>query len=151
MPVQACLALLFEQAGNPEDWRQTLLASPAVSGGDTQTPMILVGERLYLNRLWRNELTGGAFFAERQSQPEVDEARLTQVLETLFTSDDGRQKLAESGGSRGANATDLGDFWRSGHRENDHRGKTACRADSDRASKSAVFAWRPPPVKRRRV
>ncbi len=75
---------LFEQAGNPEDWRQILLASHAVSDGETPAPLVLRGDRLYLNRMWQNERQVAAFFAERQSQPDVDEARLAQVLETFF-------------------------------------------------------------------
>jgi exodeoxyribonuclease V alpha subunit len=30
--------------------------------------MILVGERLYLNRLWRNELTVARFFSETNAR-----------------------------------------------------------------------------------
>ena len=57
--LQACFALL----GEAVDWQEILLRSPAVSSADTGTPMILTGERLYLNRLWRNELTVARFSA----------------------------------------------------------------------------------------
>ncbi|MGX5013591.1 exodeoxyribonuclease V subunit alpha [Enterobacter asburiae] len=82
--LQACFALL----GNAVDWQAILLGSPAVSGADTGTPMILVGERLYLNRLWRNELTVARFFSETNAPLPCDEAQLRQTLDTLFTSDD---------------------------------------------------------------
>ncbi|SFT81687.1 DNA helicase/exodeoxyribonuclease V, alpha subunit [Kosakonia arachidis] len=87
---------LFELAGNPGDWRQVLLASRAVSDGETPAPLVLIGDRLYLNRMWQNERQVAAFFAERQSQPDVDETRLTQVLETFFpaTGDVNWQKVA---------------------------------------------------------
>lgn len=82
--LQACFALL----GKAVDWQAILLGSPAVSGVDTGTPMILVGERLYLNRLWRNELTVARFFSETNAPLPCDEAQLRQTLDTLFTSDD---------------------------------------------------------------
>lgn len=82
--LQACFALLGENV----DWEAILLSSPAVSGTDTGTPMILIGERLYLNRLWRNELTVARFFSETNAPLPCDEAQLRHVLDTLFTSDD---------------------------------------------------------------
>lgn len=82
--LQACFALL----GETVDWEAILLSSPAVSGTDTGTPMILIGERLYLNRLWRNELTVARFFSETNAPLPCDEAQLRHVLDTLFTSDD---------------------------------------------------------------
>ncbi len=90
--LQACFALL----GDAVDWQAILLGSPAVSGADTGTPMILVGERLYLNRLWRNELTVARFFSETNAPLPCDEAQLRQTLDTLFTSDDATdwQKVA---------------------------------------------------------
>ncbi|MEG5898546.1 exodeoxyribonuclease V subunit alpha [Enterobacter bugandensis] len=82
--LQACFALL----GEAVDWQEILLRSPAVSSADTGTPMILTGERLYLNRLWRNELTVARFFSETNTPLPCDEALLRQTLDTLFTSDD---------------------------------------------------------------
>ncbi|MGF6102803.1 exodeoxyribonuclease V subunit alpha [Enterobacter sp. A4] len=82
--LQACFALL----GETVDWEAILLSSAAVSGTDTGTPMILIGERLYLNRLWRNELTVARFFSETNAPLPCDEAQLRHVLDTLFTSDD---------------------------------------------------------------
>ena len=90
--LQECFALL----GDAVDWQATLLSSPAVSGADTGTPMILVGERLYLNRLWRNELTVARFFSENNAPLPCDEAQLRQTLDALFTSDEATdwQKVA---------------------------------------------------------
>lgn len=90
--LQSCFALL----GEAVDWQAILLRSPAVSATDTGTPLILTGERLYLNRLWRNELTVARFFSETNAPLPCDEAQLRQVLDTLFTSDNATdwQKVA---------------------------------------------------------
>ncbi|XGI79737.1 exodeoxyribonuclease V subunit alpha [Enterobacter hormaechei] len=90
--LQACFALL----GDAVDWQGILLSSPAVSGADTGTPMILVGERLYLNRLWRNELTVARFFSETNAPLPCDETQLRQTLDALFSSDEATdwQKVA---------------------------------------------------------
>jgi ATP-dependent exoDNAse (exonuclease V) alpha subunit len=91
-----------------------------VSGGERPTPMILCGDRLYLNRMWRNELTVARFFNEANQVLEVDEARLAQRWMRCFRPRGNR--LAKSGRGGGADPPDLGDFRRSGHRENHHRG-----------------------------
>ena len=80
--LQSCFVLLGESV----DWQAVLLRSPAVSGAGTQTPMILTGERLYLNRLWRNELTVARFFSETNAPLPCDEAQLRQTLDGLFSS-----------------------------------------------------------------
>jgi exodeoxyribonuclease V alpha subunit len=51
---------------------------------------------LYLNRLWRNELTVARFFSETNAPLPCDEAQLRQTLDTLFTSDEATdwQKVA---------------------------------------------------------
>lgn len=36
-------------------WQQRLLASDAVSDGTTSTPLVLQGEKLYLQRSWQSE------------------------------------------------------------------------------------------------
>lgn len=82
------LASLYEEVGHPADWRKTLLASPAVSEGEAATPMILVGERLYFNRMWCNECSIAAFFAKVNHPLAVDENRLRQALDNLFQPSD---------------------------------------------------------------
>lgn len=82
------LTSLYEEVGYPVDWRKTLLASPAVSEGEAATPMILTGERLYLNRMWCNECSIAAFFAEVNQPLTVDENRLRQALDDLFLPSD---------------------------------------------------------------
>lgn len=77
---------LFAAAQVPDDWAALLRASQAVSGGERPTPLILSGERLYLNRMWRNELTVARFFSEAQLPDEVDEALLATTLGELFPS-----------------------------------------------------------------
>ncbi|STM07921.1 exodeoxyribonuclease V subunit alpha [Escherichia coli] len=64
--------------------KECLLASQAVSRGDEPTPMILCGDRLYLNRMWCNERTVARFFNEVNHAIEVDEALLAQTLDKLF-------------------------------------------------------------------
>ncbi|HAZ76341.1 MAG TPA: exodeoxyribonuclease V subunit alpha, partial [Enterobacteriaceae bacterium] len=58
------LMALFAEAGAPCDWAGILQRSDAVSDGHTPAPMVLAGERLYLNRMWCNELTVASFFSE---------------------------------------------------------------------------------------
>ena len=87
---------LLELAGAPDSWLLRLNDSEAVSGGERPTPMILCGERLYLNRMWRNELTVARFFSEANQVLEVDEARLASTLDALFppTEETDWQKVA---------------------------------------------------------
>lgn len=87
---------LLADAGAPEDWPALLLASSAVSCGDAPAPMILCGDRLYLNRMWRNELTVARFFNEANRVLEMDEARLAATLNALFpaTGETDWQKVA---------------------------------------------------------
>ncbi|MEG1419738.1 MAG: exodeoxyribonuclease V subunit alpha [Citrobacter sp.] len=78
------LSTWLSEAGEPEDWTECLLASVAVSRGERPTPLVLFGDRLYLNRMWNNERTVARFFSEVNQAIDVDESRLTQTLEALF-------------------------------------------------------------------
>ncbi|KNC88365.1 exodeoxyribonuclease V subunit alpha [Trabulsiella odontotermitis] len=80
---------LFAKAGHPQQWQNLLLGTPAVSQGDAPTPLILCGDRLYLNRMWRNELTVARFFSEHNQPIPVDETRLRDTLAGLFEQSDG--------------------------------------------------------------
>lgn len=80
---------LFDAAGAPVSWREALLGSPAISEGEGPTPIKLVGERLYLNRMWCNEQAVVDFFRNENRVIEYDEARLRAVLDALFTPADG--------------------------------------------------------------
>jgi exodeoxyribonuclease V, alpha subunit len=75
---------LFAAAEVPDDWSALLLSSQAVSAGDRATPLILSGERLYLNRMWCNELTVARFFSDAQLTDEIDEPLLAATLSDLF-------------------------------------------------------------------
>lgn len=79
---------LFTCADVPEDWAALLATSAAVSTGDDPAPMILRGERLYLNRMWRNELSVARFFSEQNQPMAVDEAQLAEILNALFPPSD---------------------------------------------------------------
>ncbi|QBX82771.1 exodeoxyribonuclease V subunit alpha [Citrobacter tructae] len=78
------LSTWLSEAGEPEDWTECLLASVAVSRGERPTPLVLFGDRLYLNRMWNNERTVARFFSEVNQAIDVDESRLTQTLGVLF-------------------------------------------------------------------
>ncbi len=83
-PLLACFALLDEEP----DWRQILLNSPAVSDGAQPTPMILNGERLYLNRMWRYEQAVARFFCEANQPLAHDGEVMQRILDTLFSNDE---------------------------------------------------------------
>ena len=78
------LQAIYQQAGSPSNWRELLLASNAVSEGAEATPMVLTGDRLYLNRMWGNEQRVADFFTRMNQPVAVDEARLSQALDELF-------------------------------------------------------------------
>lgn len=74
----------LKEAPDRIDWTQRLLTSAAVSRGEQPTPLILHDDRLYLNRMWRNERTVARFFSEVNQAIELDEQQLTQTLDALF-------------------------------------------------------------------
>lgn len=78
------VAQIFAGLGSSTGWKEALLASKAVSAGDEATPLKLIGNRLYLNRMWSNEQRVAAFFGEHNKPIEVDEAKLRQSLDKLF-------------------------------------------------------------------
>ena len=80
---QALWQQLFAQAAGDSIETQ-LLASPAVSEGTEATPLVLSEGRLYLNRLWRNELAIARFFSQAEPVLSGDEAQLTATLAALF-------------------------------------------------------------------
>lgn len=75
---------LFEEAAIKTDWRETLLASPAVSEHEGATPLKLIGERLYLNRMWQNEQAVARFFGAENRAISLDEEQVVSVLNQLF-------------------------------------------------------------------
>lgn len=77
-----------ELTGDPDDWSAQLLDSSAISRGERATPMILCGERLYLNRMWRNELTVAHFFNQTNQVLDIDESLLASTLNALFPPSD---------------------------------------------------------------
>ena len=80
VPLQACFALV----GDATDWQDALLRSSAVSQGDVPTPLILCNDRLYLNRMWRNELAIARFFSESNQPLPCDDDLLIRTLNSLF-------------------------------------------------------------------
>ncbi|MGB7800733.1 exodeoxyribonuclease V subunit alpha [Buttiauxella sp.] len=75
---------LFVQAKAESGWREVLQASEAVSEYEGATPLKLIGERLYLNRMWQNELLVAQFFGEENCAIALDEAQVISVLNQLF-------------------------------------------------------------------
>lgn len=80
--------MLFTVAGSVENWKNTLLASAAVSQHEEATPLKLIGERLYLNRMWQNERSVAQFFAAQNRAMPLDEQQLGTVLNHLFEKTD---------------------------------------------------------------
>ncbi len=79
---------LFAAVDTPADWSSLLAQSQAVSDDETPAPMILRAERLYLNRMWRNELCVARFFSEQNQPVPVDETQLVATLNALFPPSD---------------------------------------------------------------
>lgn len=75
---------VFTEANAPEDWSSLLLASQAVSRGERPSPLVLSHDRLYLNRMWHNELAVAEFFSDSQTSFPVDEEQLSSTLASLF-------------------------------------------------------------------
>lgn len=75
---------LFDATGNPADWRTVLLNSHAVSENEAPTPLKLVGDRLYLHRMWRYEKAVATFFREHNRAMPVDPSQVADVLHALF-------------------------------------------------------------------
>jgi len=81
---QALWQQMFALAGPVDGIEAQLLASSAVSDGAEAAPLVLCGGRLYLNRLWRNELTIARFFSQSEPEAPGDDALLTTTLKALF-------------------------------------------------------------------
>lgn len=77
---------LWRQAGQPDTdaWRRLLLASPALGDGERAAPLVLLGDRLYLQRNWLNESRVAMFFARREQDIPVAEPAARGVLDHLF-------------------------------------------------------------------
>lgn len=82
------LVAWISETATPIDWKKRLLASAAVSCGDSPAPLILCGDRLYLNRMWCNERTVARFFNEVNQAIDVDEAQLSRILDARFPTTD---------------------------------------------------------------
>ncbi|MDC9821237.1 exodeoxyribonuclease V subunit alpha [Pectobacterium polonicum] len=65
-------------------WQQRLLASNAVSDGSKPTPLVLQGEKLYLQRSWQSEGRVAQFIASERDTIPVDESAIRSVLDQLF-------------------------------------------------------------------
>lgn len=75
---------LFSLAGPPDTIAAHLQRSTAVSAGDAATPLVLSDGRLYLNRMWRNELSVARFFSQADKPEPEEDALLASALATLF-------------------------------------------------------------------
>lgn len=75
---------LFAGAAVKSGWREVLLASDAVSEHEGATPLKLIGDRLYLNRMWQNEQLVARFFGEENRAIPLDDEQVIRVLSQLF-------------------------------------------------------------------
>ncbi|WP_455820374.1 exodeoxyribonuclease V subunit alpha [Pseudomonas cerasi] len=86
---------LWQAAGSPQNWSDTLLAQTAVSGGESATPMVLHQQRLYLHRMWQSEGEVAQFVQRQQHVVALDEAQVRQTLNRYFGQQpDDWQKIA---------------------------------------------------------
>ncbi|MEQ9915972.1 exodeoxyribonuclease V subunit alpha [Pectobacterium aroidearum] len=65
-------------------WQQRLLASDAVSDGTMSTPLVLQGQKLYLQRSWQSEGRVARFIASERDTMPIDEPAIRSVLDRLF-------------------------------------------------------------------
>lgn len=80
-------AEIWQQAGNPQlaDFILALEQSPAVNDGSQPTPLVLQGERLYLQRMWCDEGKIANFFLRQSSATSIENtATLKNALDALF-------------------------------------------------------------------
>ncbi|MDT1800280.1 exodeoxyribonuclease V subunit alpha, partial [Salmonella enterica subsp. enterica serovar Oslo] len=66
------------------DWNKRLLASEAFSCGDSPAPLILCGDRLYMNSMWCTERTVARCFNYVNQAIAVDLDLLSRILYALF-------------------------------------------------------------------
>lgn len=86
-------------AGQPDSvrWRQRFMTCAAVGDGSSATPIVLQGQRLYLQRMWRSESLVASFIGGTHKHPIVDKVRLRAILDRVFgtdTSEINWQKIA---------------------------------------------------------
>ncbi|QNM96510.1 exodeoxyribonuclease V subunit alpha [Chitinimonas koreensis] len=79
------------------DWRAALLASGFVAAPAGYAPLLLDGDRLYLARLWADEVTLAAALRRRAGPAAVAPERVRAALDPLFAgtpADDGQRRAA---------------------------------------------------------
>ncbi|MBB1202894.1 exodeoxyribonuclease V subunit alpha [Enterobacteriaceae bacterium 89] len=81
---QALWQQIFALAGPMDAVETHLLASPAVSDGSIATPLVLSDGRLYLNRMWHNELAIAQFFTHSGPVAEDQQPQIAAALAALF-------------------------------------------------------------------
>lgn len=85
---------LWQAAGKPNKnaWLNAFQSSSLVGEGTSPTPLVLEKERLYLQRMWKNEGQVIQFISdyslEKMTYHKKDECRLKQILDQLFTSNE---------------------------------------------------------------
>ncbi|WP_211283496.1 exodeoxyribonuclease V subunit alpha [Xenorhabdus budapestensis] len=80
------VASLWTFVGEPNQQQMiaALQACPAIGDGQSPTPIILSGYRLYLQRMWQSERRIAAFFADVALADDIDEIQLRKILDELF-------------------------------------------------------------------
>ncbi|TAN49099.1 MAG: exodeoxyribonuclease V subunit alpha [Methylococcaceae bacterium] len=89
----------------PDGWLQALAASPLVSTGPGNSPLVLIGQRLYLRRYWNYERQVAAAIQARLQFPPTPPQDLSVRLAELFPGQAGTtdwQKVACALAARGS-------------------------------------------------
>ncbi|VFP86513.1 exodeoxyribonuclease V subunit alpha [Candidatus Erwinia haradaeae] len=76
--------MIWISVGAPENIKDTLLAHSAVSDGKLVAPLVLDRERLYLYRMWYNEVIVAKFIQRKNSSFYIDEQKTRKILDRYF-------------------------------------------------------------------
>ena len=80
---------------DPVEWEAAVAASALIGDGSFDEPLVLVGDRLYLERYFRYEEQVAALILSRMGEPRTDlTPGLRSALDAALPEDDGRQRLA---------------------------------------------------------
>ncbi|VFP88644.1 exodeoxyribonuclease V subunit alpha [Candidatus Erwinia haradaeae] len=76
--------MIWISVGAPENIKDILLAHSSVSDGRLVAPLVLDKERLYLYRMWFNEVVIAKFIQEKNSSCYIDEQKTRKILDRYF-------------------------------------------------------------------
>ncbi|VFP80741.1 exodeoxyribonuclease V subunit alpha [Candidatus Erwinia haradaeae] len=79
--------MIWMSVGAPENITDILLKHSAVSDGKLPAPLVLDRERLYLYRMWCNEIVIAKFIQDKNSSFSIDERKTRKILDRYFGQD----------------------------------------------------------------